>query len=117
MLLFVMQAERDELRQPGLRGVPEHRLHGRVHGGAVAGDLVDARPGEQPALGTWMRVLLEARQAASENVANAPAVAEVASRPELRRGGLSYAAKERFALAAGFLIGAAAAAIILMEML
>lgn len=85
----------------------------------VSALLVDAVAASipRPALGTWMRVLLEARQAASETVANAPAVAEVASRPELRRGGLSYAAKERFALAAGFLIGAAAAAIILMEML
>ena len=54
MLLLVMQAERDELDEPRLCGIPEHRLHRGVHRGAVARDVVDARSGEEPAFGAWM---------------------------------------------------------------
>ena len=54
MLLLMVEAQGDQLGEPGLAGIAEQRLHGAVDVGAVARDLLDARAREQAAFGTRM---------------------------------------------------------------
>ena len=51
MLLLVMEAQDDQLGQTGLIRMLEQWRHGSVDMGAVARDVLDARPREEPALG------------------------------------------------------------------
>ena len=54
VLLLMVQAQGDQLREAGLVGLAEQALHGAVDGTAVASDLLDAGTRQEAALGPGM---------------------------------------------------------------